>query len=410
MTDLTKTLEGIVGADNVRADGELRRYAVDGVVPKTVVLPSNVEEVSAVLAACSQSGAAVVPWGGGSSMTLGAVPQKVDVVLCLSRLDQILDHEPADMTSTVQAGVVLSQYQGRLRNHGQILALDPPNETRATIGGILAANLSGSRRIRYGSARDLLIGVRVVHADGTVTKGGAKVVKNVTGYDMNKLYVGSLGTLAVIVEATFRLYPIPAAEHTWVAPFPTARSAREAVAKLLASPLVPSAVELLNASAAAEVCRQSGVTPGSGQCILAVAVASVPEGVKAQLAQAREMGGQAGGHDGLILEGEAHEKFWSAVRNFEGGQNGAVVLKASVLLDRVGDAVTQGESVAQKHGLSVAIVSEAGTGIVRYYLRAEGAEPDRIRRLADAVPPLRAFATDAKGSLVVLHAPPEVKT
>src|SRR3974377_1455487 len=124
MTDLTKKLEGIVGADNVRADGERRRDAVDGVVPKTVVLPSNVEEVSAVLAACSQSGAAVVPWGGGSSMTLGAVPQKVDVVLCLSRLDQILDHEPADMTSTVQAGMVLSQYQARLKNHGQILALD----------------------------------------------------------------------------------------------------------------------------------------------------------------------------------------------------------------------------------------------------------------------------------------------
>ena len=362
-----------------------------------------------MLAACSRAGAAVVPWGGGSSMGLGGVPPRVDVVLCLGRLNQVLDHEPGDMTSTVQAGAILSEYQARLKSKGQFLALDPPHATRTTIGGILAANVSGPRRIRYGAARDLLIGVRVAHADGTVTKGGAKVVKNVTGYDMNKLYVGSLGTLGVIVEATFRLYPIPPVEQTWVAPVPTARAARAAVAKLLDSSLVPSAVELLNASAATEVGRQSGVVPGSGHCLLAVAVPSVPEAVKAQLEQARKMGREAGAHDGLMLDGERHEKFWTAVRDLDGGGDAGMVLKASVLLDKVGEAVTHGERVAEKHGLSVAIVSEAGTGIVRYYLRAEGAGPDRFRRLAEAVAPLRAFATDAKGSLVVLHAPPEIK-
>jgi len=407
--ELAKTLEGIVGADHVGVDGEARRYAVDGVVPRTVVLPGSIEEVSAVLAACSQAGAAVVPWGGGSSMGLGGVPQKVDVVLCLRRLNQVLDHEPGDMTSTVQAGMVLSEYQARLKGHGQFLALDTPDETRATIGGILAANVSGPRRIRYGTARDLLIGVRVAHADGTVTKGGAKVVKNVTGYDMNKLYVGSLGTLGVIVEATFRLYPIPPAEHTWVAPFSTAGNAREAIAKILDSPLVPSAVELLNQSAAVEVGRRTGIVPGSSACLLAVAAASVPEAVRGQLQQARKLGKDAGCHDGLMVDGEAQEKFWAAVRNFDTGQDFGMTLKASVLLDKVADALTQGERVAEKHGLSVAIVSEAGTGIVRYYLRAEGAGPDGLRRLAEAVAPLRAFATDAKGSLVVLHAPPEVK-
>jgi glycolate oxidase FAD binding subunit len=333
----------------------------------------------------------------------------VDVVLCLGRLNQVLDHEPGDMTSTVQAGMVLSEYQGRLKSHGQFLALDPPHDTRTTIGGILAANVSGPRRIRYGGARDLLIGVRVAHADGRVTKGGAKVVKNVTGYDMNKLYVGSLGTLGVIVEATFRLYPIPPTEQTWVAPLPTVPAAREAVAKLLDSPLVPSAVELLNATAAEEVGRQSDVLPGSGQCLLAVAVASVPEAVKAQLEQARKMGREAGAHDGLMVDGERHEKFWAALRNLEAGGEAGMVLKASVLLDKVGDAVTHGERLAEKHGLSVAIVSEAGTGIVRYHFRAEGAGPDGFTRLAEAVAPLRTLATDGKGSLVVLHASPGLK-
>ena len=410
MTDLAKSLEGIVGAEHFRADGEAGRYAVDGVTPSAVVFPGSVEEVSAVLAACSKAGTAVVPWGGGSSMGLGGIPKKVDVVLGLARLNRVIDHEPGDMTSTVQAGMVLRDYQAHLGRHGQFLSLDPPNASRATIGGILAANASGPRRLRYGTARDLLIGERVVHADGTLTKGGAKVVKNVTGYDMNKLYVGSLGTLGVIVEATFRLYPLPPAEHTWVAPFPTAARAREAVGRILDSPVVPSAVELLNESAAALVGRRSGVAPGQGRAFLAVAVASVPEAVKAQLAQARGMGREAGGGDGLMLEGDAHENFWAAVRDFDPGNGApAMVLKASVLISEVAGAMQQGEEVAAKQGLRVSTVAEAGTGIVRYYFQADGAGKDSSVRLTGTVAPLRAFAIEARGSLVVLQAPTEVK-
>ncbi len=407
MSELAKTLEGILGAEHVRADGEAQRYAVDGVAPAAVVFPGSVEEVSVVLAACSQARAAVVPWGGGTSMGLGAVPPRVDVVLGLARLNHVLDHEPGDMTSTVQAGMVLREYQAILGRHRQFLALDPPAAERATIGGILAANASGPRRLRYGTARDLLIGERVVHADGTVTKGGAKVVKNVTGYDMNKLYVGSLGTLGVIVEATFRLYPLPPAERTWVAPFPTAAKAREAIAKILDSPLVPTAVELLNETAAAEVGRRSGLDPGKGAAVLAVAVASVPEAVEAQLRAVQGMGREVGGGAGHMLDGDAHDRFWAAVRDFAVAEGTTMVLKASVLIAKVADALWQGESIAAKQGLRVAVISEAGTGIVRYHFQAEGADP--FGRLAGAVAPLRAFATEARGSLVVLQAPPEVK-
>ncbi|HSB69515.1 MAG TPA: FAD-binding oxidoreductase [Candidatus Methylomirabilis sp.] len=409
MADLAKTLEGIVGAEHVRRNGEAGRYAVDGVVPASVVFPGSVDEVSAVLTACSQAGAAVVPWGGGSSMGLGAVPRKVDVVLGLARLNQVIDHEPGDMTSTVQAGMVLRDYQAHLGRHGQFLSLDPPGAARATIGGILAANASGPRRLRYGTARDLLIGERVVHADGTVTKGGAKVVKNVTGYDMNKLYVGSLGTLGVIVEATFRLYPLPPAESTWLAPFPAAAQAREAVAKILDSALVPSAVELLNESAAAQIGQRAGIVPGKGPAVLAVAVASVPDGARAQLAQARHMGQQAGGGEGQMLEGEAHERFWAAVGDFDTGAGAAMVLKAGVLISEVAEAMRQGEEIAVKQRLQVSMISEAGTGIVRYHFQVDGAGKDSCERLAGAVAPLRAFAIEAKGSLVVLQAPPEVK-
>jgi glycolate oxidase FAD binding subunit len=339
-------------------------------------------------------------------MRLGGVPKKVDVVLGLSRLNQVIVHEPGDMTSTVQAGMVLSDYQAHLGRYGQFLSLDPPGAARATIGGILAANMSGPRRLRYGTARDLLIGLRVVTADGTVTKGGAKVVKNVTGYDMNKLYVGSLGTLGVIVEATFRLYPIPACERTWVAAFSTAAKARSVVAKLLDSPLVPIALELLNEAAAREVGRQLGVTSEVHGVVLAVAVASVPEAVEAQIRTVQAMAGEADEHE--VLEGQAHDVFWAAVRDFGLGNGSAVVLKASVLLDKVGEAIEYGERLAAQHGLHVAVISEAGTGILRFYFQA-GNGANRTTPLAQVVNSLRAFALQAKGTLVVLQAPVAVK-
>jgi glycolate oxidase FAD binding subunit len=379
---------------------------VDDVMPGMAVCPGSVEQVSATLAACSKAKAAVIPWGGGAHMGLGGVPKKVDVVLALGRMNQVLDHEPDDMTSTVQAGMIVDDFQSRLGRHGQFLSLDPFGAARATIGGILAANASGPHRLRYGTARDLLIGLRVVHADGTVTKGGAKVVKNVTGYDMNKLYVGSLGTLGVIVEATFRLYPIPTTERTWVASFSTAAQAREVIGRILGSPLVPSAVELLNDTAAAEVARQLSPVSGLRGVLLAVAIASVPEAVEAQLRSAQTMAREAS--DALILEGAVHEAFWAAVRDFGPGEGAVMVLKASVLVTKVAEAVQRGEHLAAQRGLRVAIISEAGTGILRYYFWGDD-DADGLKRLAEVVDPLRLFAVEAKGSLVVLQSPPGVK-
>jgi glycolate oxidase FAD binding subunit len=404
--ELLKTLEGIVGAAHLLANGMARPYAVDGVVPTVVAFPGSVEEVSAVLAACSAAGAAVVPWGGGVHMGLGGLPKKLDVILGLGRLNRVLDHEPGDMTSTVQAGMPLGDYQAHLSRHGQMLGLDPPGGDRSTIGGILAANASGPRRLRYGTARDQLIGVRVVHADGTVTKGGAKVVKNVTGYDMNKLYVGSLGTLGVIVEATFRLHPVPACERTWVASFSTAAAAGRLVTKVLDSPILPSALELLNAAAAREVGRRMGITSELRGVVLAIAVASVPEAVEAQVRAVQAMAGEASEQE--MLEGQAHQAFWSAIRDVDTGGGVAAVLKASVLLDRVADAMEYGGRLAEQHGLQVAVIAEAGTGILRFYFQSGDA--NRVTRLAQFIDPLRGFALQARGSLVVLQAPAAVKT
>jgi len=409
---LSQRLSDLVGREHVVAGLEASPYAVDGKAPLAVVLPGSVEEVSATLAFASAEGLKVIPWGSGTKMAFGGIPERVDLVLVLSRLNRGVDHEPADMTATFQAGTLLKEAQAVLGRNGQFIALDPPYADRATLGGILATNSSGPRRLRYGASRDLVIAIRVVHANGIATKGGAKVVKNVTGYDMNKLYIGSLGTLAIIVEATFRLHPLPAVEKSYLAAFESVDVARKAVARILDSPLVPFAVELLNPEASHRVAEQAGPPWPKGRYGLAIAIGSVrPEAVDAQLETVRRLCREAGSPEGHLLDGRAHEAFWLATRDFALGDGLQAVLKASVLLTKVAEAIRLGEEVAAQQGLAVGVVSEAGSGIIRFYLAGDPASPERFHQaVAESVSRLRAFAQEAEGSLVILKAPIEVKT
>ena len=201
----------------------VQQYEVDGLRPAAVALPESIDEVSAVLAASGRQRAAVVPWGGGTAMALGNLPRAHDVSLVTRLLNRVVEYEPADLTLTVQAGITMAALAEELRRHGQFLPLDAPDD--ATLGGVLATGAFGPRRHAYGPVRDWVLGVRVVHADGRVTKAGGRVVKNVAGYDMTKLYLGSLGTLGVIVEASLRVTPLPAAEETWAAVCPSSTEA-----------------------------------------------------------------------------------------------------------------------------------------------------------------------------------------
>jgi len=409
---LVQRLSDLVGQEHVVAGSPTSPYAVDGKVPRAVVLPGSVDEVSAVMTFASTEGLKVTPWGSGTKMALGGIPERVDLVVVLSRLNGVVEHEPADMTAAFRAGTLLREAQAVLGRNGQFIALDPPHAEQATLGGILATNSSGPRRLRYGASRDLLIAIRVVHADGKVTKGGAKVVKSVTGYDMNKLYIGSLGTLGIIVEATFRLHPVPAVEKTYVAPFDSLDAGRGVVARILDSPLVPFAVEFLNAEASRRVVVQAGFSWPKGSYGLAVAIGSARrEAVEVQLETVTRLCREAGSPEGYVLDGRAHDTFWRATRDFALGDGLQAVLKASVVLTKVAAAVRLGEEVAAKQGLALGVVSEAGSGIIRYYLAGDPASPQRFQQgVAETVSRLRAFAQEAEGNLVVLKALPEVKS
>jgi len=206
-----------LGDDSVAADpAQLASRKVDGQLPALLCLPANEEQLGTALRLCAEHEAAVIPWGGGTAMVLGNAPRRMDVVISTERLARIIDHDDANLTVTADSGIVLADLQGQLANQHQFAPLEPPFPDYATIGGIIATNLNGPRRSYYGSVRDLVIGIKVVLIGGEKIKAGGKVVKNVAGYDMCKLFVGSLGTIGIISEATVRLAPLPETSGTLV--------------------------------------------------------------------------------------------------------------------------------------------------------------------------------------------------
>jgi len=217
--------------------------AIDGVVPEWVVEPGDEAELVRVLTHANGAGLQVAPRGGGSKSAWGDPPEKIDICLSTAKLNSVLEHAHQDLTVTVEAGVKFADLQRTLAQHGQRLALDPLWPERATIGGIISANDSGSLRLRYGGVRDLIIGVTTVLSDGTVAKSGGKVVKNVAGYDLPKLMTGALGTLAVITKAVFRLHPLPEHARTVSAEFVSIREANDMMLAVADSSLVPTGMQ-----------------------------------------------------------------------------------------------------------------------------------------------------------------------
>ena len=194
------------------APGSDPLLTIDGLTPGNVLTPADAAETAALLADAANLRQAVIPVGSGTALSLGNPPARADIALSTRRLGGILDYEPVDLVISVGAGARLGDVQAVLAEHGQTLPLDPPGGDDATIGGLVATALTGPLRLSAGSLRDLLIGIQVAHPSGTVTKAGGMVVKNVSGFDLPRVYHGSLGTLGVITAANFKVLPLPRTE------------------------------------------------------------------------------------------------------------------------------------------------------------------------------------------------------
>ena len=330
-------LAAIAGRPRVEEGAEVHAgFTIDGLLPRWVVRPATLEQVSGVLALAWDAGLAVVPHGSGAAQELGVPPTKVDVVLDLRDLDRVVEYNPDDLTITVQAGVTLGTLESWLAARRQFLPLDPPGARARTLGGIAATGASGPLRLRYGTLRDLLLGVRFVQADGVVTWGGSKVVKSVSGYDVPKLMVGALGTLGVLAELTLRLHSRPDAESSWLVLLASPGEAQAFVERVIASPLQPSRIEIFNG----EMLKL--LSAGSSGAGVAVSIGSVAEAVREQ---GERLGAMA--KIGRAQIAALPHEFWTAAESALTCPPGWTALHVVSLADRLADTVGAIENTAR---------------------------------------------------------------
>ena len=274
-------LADLLGPEAVVDARQLPEYAIRSFTPYAAVKPTDPDAVSSVLAWATGAGAAVYPVGGRTQTDLGNPPARPGIAIDLCNLDRLVDFQPADLTITAQAGMTISGLQSILAQEGKYVPISAPLAGKATIGGTLATGLSGPLRSAYGLPRDWLIGIRVIDAAGTQTSAGGKVVKNVTGYDLNRLYTGSLGTLAIITEATFKIAPAPAEWAVIVADFTSNAEATAACRSLQSQPYAPLGLHVLNPAAAQRVAGPDLVT-GYGPVAIAI-IGGRPSSVRRRL-------------------------------------------------------------------------------------------------------------------------------
>jgi glycolate oxidase FAD binding subunit len=342
--------------------------AVGGVVPREVVRPGTVDELAEVVRAGAADGRTIVPVGGRSKLTWAPPPDSCDLLLDLTGLDRVVEHVAGDLTVVAEAGVRLADLQAQVGRAGQLLGLDPP-EDGATLGGVVSANASGPRRLRYGTTRDLLIGITVVLADGTVAHAGGKVVKNVAGYDLGKLFTGAHGTLGVVVSTTWRLHPVPPARRVVTLELPDAAAAGPLSVALARSTLTPSAVEL--------------IAGADGPARLVVLFESIAESVA----------GQATAAVALLGGGEESEDLPEDFGRRPGG--------ADDVLLRLAHAPASLSAVLEALPAGTAVAAHAATGVS--YAAVPAGEA------AEALPRLRAAIAPHDGTAVVLRAPDAVR-
>src|ERR1039457_4088694 len=336
-------LRALVGAEHLRTS--MLEDAVDDVLPQMFIEPGRPEEVAAALKIAMSAGLKVIARGGATKMDWGNPPRGGELILSIRRLNRVVEHAWGDMTATVEAGCTFQQLQQTLAEHGQRLALDPLWPDQATIGGILATNESGPLRIRFGSLRDLVIGITLALPDGTLAKSGGKVVKNVAGYDLPKLATGSLGTLGIITQAIFRLHPVPRESRRLSFSCPDHKSMNALALAIQDCNLVPTGVQA----------RAAYNLPPE----IDLRFEGTATGCEAQIEQTL---GMASG----VRRIESPAELWDACSILWNGAETSVVCKFTLLPADLGIYIDQIKRELEPRGLRWRLVAQAvGAGYLR---------------------------------------------
>ena len=340
-----------------------------GFSPEVILYPETVEQVSRVLGFASRRGIRVFPFAGGTKLFLGNPVSAVGAALSLRRLRRVLFHEPSDMVSTVECGMEVREFQDAVGREGQLFPVDPPGlGSGATVGGLVSTNLCGPMSTRYGTCRELILGIRAVRADGEIISLGGKVVKNVAGYDIPKLMAGSLGTLCVLAEATFRLYPRQPFSRTLVLGFDDHAACSRAARAISAADVVPTCFEILDGKLSSEF----AAAPGAGRSVL-LRFDSFEEAVVEQVRQVREI---TSGESASFVEmgdGDSRE-LWDSAREFPFSSGAGFSSKLALPVTASVGILSELESAPELSGVTVRCLSRPARGVALVSVDGGGEE------------------------------------
>lgn len=394
-------LAAIVGQAYVCDDpGALTGFAIDGVRPGLWVLPGSAEEIAAVARVANEQRAIITVAGGFTKQSMGKVPEKVDVLLRTDRVNRILHFDPGDLTIGVEAGCRVAEVQKRVADSGLLLPLDLAKAEGATVGGALASASFGPLKHGFGGSREYCIGVSFVTGDGRLAKAGGRVVKNVAGYDVMKLMIGSHGSLGVITSANFRLFPAPKQTATFVSEFADCKSALEFRGSVHRSPLSPICLEIVSPRAHEYI----------GDAGESWAVAVRASGSDAVLGRYRR---DLRSNTSRELTGTEEERFWGGVREFASTvakkHQNAMMMEVHLRPSAVPDVLATAERVAIDHNFLFAAVGRAGAASLVLALMPLSVDPPSVTQYANAVAAIRK-AIPKDGAAVVVRCPREAKS
>ncbi|MFN7928487.1 MAG: FAD-binding oxidoreductase [Blastocatellia bacterium] len=391
------------GADRaLLAIGE--HYRIVGEPSRAIALPQTVTELSEMLSFATSEGLTVIPAGAGTWLNMGNPPVRAHLILSTAKMDRVLEYEPADLTATVEAGCTLQGFNQQAAQHRQWIPLDPFGHEDSTLGATVATASSGPLRCAYGTPRDWVIGMQVVHAYGLTTRAGGKVVKNVAGYDLCKMYTGSYGTLGIITEISFKLFALPPLERTLILAATDVNQACELAARLRLSDVKPTMLELLSANvtdADIEI-----TTSSDGNYALALQFIGEEETIRWQIAEALRL---AVGCRSLQLSSDAAAQFWERYRETEISQEWDLIFKLSVKPADLPAMIADLQKYLPESPLSMLRV-HAGNGVIRVHASNDALAWFRTKERPKRIAELRSRAQAHGGNMVILRAPLELKS
>jgi len=361
---------------------------------RIVAFPQSIEELSEILQLAASECWRVIPAGAGTWLEMGNRPSQFHLVVATEKMNRVLEYEPADLTATVQAGCPLATFNRLAAEHRQFIPLDPFGEENSTIGGIISTASSGPLRCAYGTPRDWLIGVCVVDATGKITRAGGKVVKNVAGYDLCKLYTGSYGTLAVVAEMSFKLRALPSSEKTLIsfADGPTALC--NLVAEITDSDLQPASCELISPN-------DIGMPVKTRQLALALRFMNEPQTIDWQIQEALRLGVNL---KSMVLSGEESKTFWDDYRAGEIAAQWDYSLRINVLPQDLKLMIDDLYRLFPQANWR----AHAANGVIRVHAAAGWLDEFKNRERARKLAELRQQAQSRGGQMVILRATADV--